>query len=61
MKKSVWVPILLAIYLIAMALWFGPRLIREGETLRLILVVIVEAIIIILVRLFLLRKERNQK
>lgn len=61
MKKSVWVPILLAIYLIAMAAWFGPELLRNGETFRFVTVCVVEVIIIILVRLFLVRKERNQK
>ena len=57
--KSVWLPIVLTIYFLGMAIYFGPQLIKEGETTRFILVSIAEIAIIILVRLFYKRKERN--
>lgn len=58
-KKSVWLPAVLTLYFLGMAIFFGPQLIRDGETLRFILVSIVEIIVIIAVHLFYKRKERQ--
>ena len=59
-RRSVWMPCLLFAYLAAMTAFFAPRLIAEGETLRLIVVFVSEVAIIILLRLFLVRRERQQ-
>lgn len=61
LKKSVWLPTLLALYFLAMAIYFGPKLINEGETTRLIVVSIIEIIIIIAVHIFYKRRERQKK
>lgn len=58
-KKSIWLPCVLAIYFIGMAVFFGPQLIRDGETFRFILVSAVEIIVIIAVHYFYKRKERQ--
>lgn len=60
-KKSLWLPCVLALYFIGMAAWFGPQLISNGETTRFILVSIAEILVIIAVRYFYLRKEQQQK
>lgn len=53
-------PILLLIYLFAMTWMFAPRLIAEGEIVRLVVVFLSEAAIIILLRIFLLKRERQK-
>ena len=61
LRRSVWMPILLLIYLAVMTTWFAPRLIPEGETVRLIVVVLSELAIIYALRVFLVKKERQDK
>jgi membrane protein implicated in regulation of membrane protease activity len=61
LPKSVWLPVILLIYLIAMAVYYGPRLIAGGETLRFILISLVELAIIILLWYLLRRKERKEE
>ena len=61
LRRSVWMPILLLIYLAVMTIWFAPRLIAEGETVRLIVVVLSELAIIYALRVFLVKKERQDK
>lgn len=61
LRRSVWMPILLLIYLAVMTTWFAPRLIAEGETARLIVVVLSELAIIYALRVFLVKKERQDK
>ena len=61
LRRSVWMPILLLIYLAVMTTWFAPRLIDEGETVRLIVVVLSELAIIYALRVFLVKKERQDK
>ncbi|MDE6071289.1 MAG: hypothetical protein K2G53_01915 [Muribaculaceae bacterium] len=60
-RKSIWLPALLALYFLGMAIYFGPQLIREGETLRFILVSVAEVVIIILIHFFYKHRERNLK
>ena len=60
LRKSVWMPVLLTIYLLGMTAWFAPSLIANGETARLIIVFIIEALIIVLLRIFLVKRERQQ-
>lgn len=55
-KKSVWLPTLLAIYLLGMTIYFGTDLINNGEIARLILVFLADALVIALLY-FLLRKQ----
>ena len=61
LRRSVWMPILLLIYLAVMKTWFATRLIAEGETVRLIVVVLSELAIIYALRVFLVKKERQDK
>lgn len=59
-RKSVWMPCLLLIYLAGMTVSFAPRLIADGETLRLVFVFVSELVVIILLRIFLVKRERQQ-
>lgn len=59
LRKSVWMPLLLLIYLIGMTAWFAPRLIAQGETLRLVVVFFSEIAIIIALRIFLRKRENS--
>lgn len=58
-RKSVWLPTLLAIYFIAMMAIFGPELLRNGEKTRFFTVAAVEIIVIILVYLFYRHREKK--
>lgn len=58
-RKSVWMPALLLIYLFGMTAWFAPALIANGETARLITVFLSEIFIIVLLRIFLVKRERQ--
>ena len=60
LRKSVWMPCLLLIYLAGMTTWFAPQLIANGETARLVTVFISEIVIILLLRMFLVKRERQQ-
>lgn len=59
--KSTWMPILLFIYLFGMTWWFAPQLIANGEIARLIIVFLSETCIILLLRWFLLKREKNKR
>lgn len=59
-NRSTWLPALLLIYLFGMTLWFAPSLIAGGEIARLIIVFVTELIIIIILRKFLQKRERQQ-
>lgn len=54
-------PSLLLIYLFGMTLWFAPALIEKGEIVRLILVFVSEVAIIALLRVFLVKREKQQQ
>ncbi len=58
-KKSIWLPSVLTLYFLAMAIIFGPDLIRNGETLRFIIVSVIEIAIIIAVHFFYRHRERH--
>ena len=60
-RRSVWMPALLFIYLFGMTAWFAPTLIANGEMLRLIIVFVSEVAIILLLRVFLIKRERQEK
>lgn len=57
---SVWLPALLLIYLFGMTLWFGQHLIQNGEIVRLISVFAAEIGIILLLRMFLIKREEQK-
>lgn len=59
-KKSTWLPALLLCYLAGMTIWFAPSLIATGEIVRLVSVFIADIVIIVLLRLFLVKRERQQ-
>lgn len=57
LKKSVWLPTLLLVYLFGMTIWYAPSLINQGETIRLIVVFSIELAIIIVLRILLRKRE----
>ncbi len=57
--RSVWMPALLLIYLFGMTLWFAPQLIANGEIARLVIVFCSEILIIVLLRYFLIKREKS--
>lgn len=59
-KKSVWMPCLLLVYLVGMTIGFAPSLIERGETVRLVTVFLSEIFIIVLLRIFLVKRENQQ-
>lgn len=61
LKRSVWLPTLLFIYLLAMTAWFAPELINKGETVRLVVVFAVETAVILTLHWFLRRREANDE
>lgn len=58
--RSTWMPCLLLIYLFGMTAWFAPELISNGETARLIIVFVTELIMIIVLRIFLKKREERK-
>lgn len=54
------IPALLLIYLAGMSIYFGGEMIRNGETLRFIIIVAVELAIIFLLRFLLKKKAANE-
>ncbi len=59
--RSTWLPTLLLLYLTAMTCWFAPALIRGGEIIRLVVVVVAELAIIGLLYLFLKKREQQNR
>lgn len=60
-KKSVWLPTLLLLYLAGMTIWFAPSLIEQGEIARLVIVTLIELAIIFTLRYLLRRREEKEK
>lgn len=58
LKKSFWLPLCLGIYGLAMTLFFAPRLIEEGQTVKLGISIAVEIIVISGLFFALKRKEK---
>lgn len=54
-------PLLLLLYLVGMTTWFAPQLIANGEIARLVIVFVSEIAIIAVLRIFLLKRERNEE
>lgn len=59
-RRSVWMPCLLLIYLFGMTAWFAPSLIERGEITRLVVVFLSEVAIIAVLRIFLVKRERQE-
>lgn len=57
-KKSVWLPLVIALYAAAMSCYFGPTLIAEGRASKFWISVAFEAVVVIALFFFLRRKER---
>lgn len=57
-KKSIWLPLALALYGGAMSAYFGPRLIAEGLVAKFWLSIIVEVLVVIGLFFALRRKEK---
>ena len=58
MKKSVWLPLCLCIYAVCMTVYFGPKLIEEGLSLKFWITAIAELAVIVALFFALRRKER---
>ena len=61
LRKSIWLPGLLFIYLLAMTIIFGADLIRGGEWMRLISVSIIELAMIIVLHILLKKQEERKQ
>lgn len=61
LKRSVWLPTLLLIYLLGMTAYYAPSLIQAGEIARLITVFIVECAVILILHIFLKKREAREK
>ena len=61
LRKSIWLPGLLFIYLLAMTLIFGADLIRGGEWMRLISVSVIELAMIIVLHILLKKQEERKQ
>lgn len=59
-KKSVWLPTLIFIYFLAMAIIFGPEMIKGGVSAKFIIICSCEIIVIVLLIAFLKRKENGK-
>ncbi len=57
LKKSVWLPLCLAIYMAAMSFTFADEWIKSGHALRFYITVAVEVILLILLVIFLRKRE----
>lgn len=60
LKKSNWLPWILAVYAAAMSIYFGPELIASGNHTRFWITLVAEALCITGVYFALRRKERLQ-
>lgn len=61
LRKSIWVPGLLFIYLLAMTLIFGADLIRGGEWMRLVSVSVIELAMIVVLHILLKKQEERKQ
>ena len=61
LHKSIWLPGLLFIYLLAMTLIFGTDLIRGGEWMRLICVSVIELALIAALHILLKKREEREQ
>lgn len=61
LRKSIWLPGLLFIYLLAMTIIFGADLIRGGEWMRLISVSVIELAMIIVLHILLKKQEERKQ
>lgn len=60
-RRSQWLPALLLLYFAAMACFYGPGMISNGETLRFTVISVVELGVLYLLYLFLRKKEKREK
>ena len=61
LRKSIWLPGLLFIYLLAMTLIFGTDLILGGEWMRLICVSVIELALIAALHILLKKREEREQ
>lgn len=61
LRKSIWLPGLLFIYLLAMTLIFGADLIRGGEWMRLVSVSLIELAMIVVLHILLKKQEERKQ
>lgn len=61
LRKSIWLPGLLFIYLLAITLIFGADLIRGDEWMRLISVSVIELAMIIVLHILLKKQEERKQ
>lgn len=56
--RSIWLPSLLLIYLLGMSGYHAKALIQAGETMRLVVVFLIEILIIVALYFFLRKREK---
>ena len=56
-RKSVWLPILITIYFIGMAFYFGKEMLATGQQTRFLLISGIEIVVIIAMTIFLRKRE----
>ncbi len=61
LRKSIWLPGLLFIYLLAMTIIFGADLIRGGEWMRLVSVSLIELAMIVVLHILLKKQEERKQ
>lgn len=61
LKKSTWLPVGLGLYALSMSLYFGPRLLEDGQSVKFWISVVFEAIVVVGLFFALRRKERLAK
>lgn len=61
LRKSIWLPGLLFIYLLAMTIIFGADIIRGGEWMRLVSVSLIELAMIVVLHILLKKQEERKQ
>lgn len=60
-RRSQWLPAVLLLYFAAMACFYGPDMISNGEVIRFTVISAVELGVLYLLYLFLRKKEEREK
>ncbi len=57
-KRYIWLPAVILIYFLFMTFYFGTELLTQGQTLRFVLTVVAEIVVIIALFFFLRARQR---
>lgn len=59
--KYIWLPAIIGVYFIVMAIWFGRDLLASGQYLRFISIIVVELLLLVGLFFSLRRRERLRR